>query len=539
MRTPPPLVAGMTRTTSILVGAVSLALLASSASASAGEVLIRVRGGGLEVSGELKSFDGATYVIEAPSVGEMSFDATRFECVGENCTRRITSSVLPPEPLDPASPGRVAIEGASPVARELVPALVRGYAASLGASTERVVGAALGESRFRIADAAGAELATVSVASSGESSAFTALGAGKAAIGIADRPITDAEVALLSSVAPDMRGPQTQHVIGTDGLAVIVPVENPLSAIAEDTLVKIFSGEITTWAEAGMPGGRIAIYTASKASSAGEVLASALLAGKSPAPAARDLPTEVDVADAVARDPNGIGIVSFALTRSAKKLNIEGSCGLITRPTPFTVKSGEYPLSRQLYFYTGGFLDQPAARGFLRYALSRDAQETISGLEFVDEQIDALSFDEQPERMVFALNMSGQSFDMAEMKKLLADLKGARRLSLTFRFTGGAAELAPQSRLDLLRLAEYMQGPAGAGKTVVLVGFTDNDGRFSANESVSLRRANLVRTALLAAAGGKISQNAVITKGYGPLAPVACHDGPRRALNRRVEVWVR
>jgi phosphate transport system substrate-binding protein len=522
-----------------MVAAAALNVLGPSAPAVAGEVLLRVKGGGLEVSGELKSFDGTTYVIEAPSVGEMSFDASRFECVGDNCTRRITSSVLPPEPLDPASPGKLAIEGSSSATRELVPALIRGYAQSIGAGTESIIGTTPGQSRFRIADASGAELATIAVAGGGAAEAFSSLRDGKAAIGMSDRPITAAEVAFLTHLAPDMRSSQTQHVVGQDGLAVIVPAENPLSAIPEDMLVKMFSGEVTTWSEAGVPGGKIAIYRASKASSAGEVLVATMLQGKSPAPAVKELETESDVADAVARDPNGIGVVSFALARSAKRLNIEGGCGLITRPTSFNVKAGEYTLSRQLFFYTGGFLDVPAARGFLRYALSRDAQETIAGLDFVDERIEALSFDEQPERMAYALNMSGQGFDMAEMKKLIADLKGARRLSLTFRFTGGQAELAPQSRLDLLRLVEYMQSPEGVGKTVMLVGFTDNDGRFSANESVSLRRAGQVKSALLQAAGGKVLQSAVVAKGYGPLAPVACHDGPRRALNRRVEVWVK
>lgn len=52
-----------------MVAAAALNVLGPSAPAVAGEVLLRVKGGGLEVSGELKSFDGTTYVIEAPSVG--------------------------------------------------------------------------------------------------------------------------------------------------------------------------------------------------------------------------------------------------------------------------------------------------------------------------------------------------------------------------------------------------------------------------------------------------------------------------------------
>lgn len=44
---------------------------------------------------------------------------------------------------------------------------------------------------------------------------------------------------------------------------------------------------------------------------------------------------------------------------------------------------------------------------------------------------------------------------------------------------------------------------------------------------------------MLAAAAGRVDPATITAKGYGPLAPVACADTPdRRALNRRVEVWV-
>ncbi len=72
------------------------------------------------------------------------------------------------------------------------------------------------------------------------------------------------------------------------------------------------------------------------------------------------------------------------------------------------------------------------------------------------------------------------------------------------------------------------------------VGFTDAEGKFGPNAAISARRANQVRTAVLAAAGGKIPATALIAKGYGPLAPIACNDTlERRQLNRRVEVWIK
>ena len=307
-------------------------------------------------------------------------------------------------------------------------------------------------------------------------------------------------------------------------------------------MAKIFSGQISNWTEAGVAGGKIAIYSAARHSSAEDALTSAILKPRSLAlvSSAKDLASESDVADAVSRDPNGIGVVSFAFQRSAKRINLEGVCGLITRPAAFAVKAGEYPLSRSLYVYTGGVLSQPAARGLLRYALSRDAQAVIAEQDIVDERIDMLPFEEQTERMAFALNAPAQGFDMEEMRKLLAELKGAKRLSLTFRFTSGSFDLAPASRLDVMRLAEFMQGAELAGRTVILIGFTDGEGKFAPNASISARRASQVRTAVLAASGGRIPATALVAKGYGPLAPIACNDTlERRQLNRRVEVWVK
>ena len=80
----------------------------------------------------------------------------------------------------------------------------------------------------------------------------------------------------------------------------------------------------------------------------------------------------------VARDPNGVGLSSFAFLRNAKGINVESSCGLITRPSIFTVKTEEYPLTRRIYLYTAGALPQPHARGLLNYALSSDAQRLIA-----------------------------------------------------------------------------------------------------------------------------------------------------------------
>ena len=91
----------------------------------------------------------------------------------------------------------------------------------------------------------------------------------------------------------------------------------------------------------------------------------------------------------------------------------------------------------------------------------------------------------------------------------------------------------------MTRLAALLQTPDFAGKKILLAGFTDTNGaKFQSNFTHSYKRSAQVRTGLLAASGQKLDHRAMLVKGYGPLAPVACNDAEGSRLNRRVEVWV-
>ncbi|MEQ1576508.1 MAG: hypothetical protein ABL894_02540, partial [Hyphomicrobium sp.] len=63
-----------------------IAGLACPSSVTAAEVTLRMKGGDLDVVGELVSFNGLKYTISAPSFGTMTFDASRFDCLGADCS---------------------------------------------------------------------------------------------------------------------------------------------------------------------------------------------------------------------------------------------------------------------------------------------------------------------------------------------------------------------------------------------------------------------------------------------------------------------
>ena len=493
------------------------------------------------MKGELKSFDGLKYVVETPQVGLMTFDAARVECVGEACARRVAPAALPLEPLSAATPEIVHLKGAGVMVDGLLPALIKGYAAGLGAVVTPIVGTTPAETKLRLSDTKGAELVTFVMQRDSAAAGVAALTQSAAEIALSDRPMTEQEVQALAAAFPESKS-QSENLVASDGVAIIVSPDNPTLALSDDAIARIFAGRVASWIDVGVSGSRFHIYTNGADSSAVAALTASILKprGMTLAPIATELASEAAVADAVARDPNGIGIVSFAFQRNAKRLNIESACGIITRPTSFAVKAGEYALSRRLYLVTTGQPKSAAARGLIRYAMSKDAQPVISEAQFIDRLPETLAIDEQTGRMGAALNAPPQAFDMDEMRKLLADLRGTRRLSLTFRFTPGSIDLDPASRREVAHLAELLQTPEYGARPVQLIGFTEAEGKFSVALASSAKRAAQLKSALAAAGGKLVNAGNIAPKGYGPLAPIICNDtAEHRQINRRIEVWVK
>jgi phosphate transport system substrate-binding protein len=514
----------------------------------AAEVTLRMKGGAFELRGRLKAFEGGRYVIENKAFGTMTLDAANMECIGAGCPGRAPAVAAAPPATGPAPRAAVlskaiGIHGSTAVGWDLMPALIRAYAEKIGASTGTLAGANPLEEMYKLIDANGRETALFDLKRYGTPSAFTALEDGSAQIGVASRPITDEEAAkLVRAGTPNIRTPQFERVLGLDGLVVIVAQDNPAVSLSIDNIAKIFAGQLTDWSQVGLPPGAINVYSASKKSGTFSTFDALVLQpqGLTLAPSARLLLSTAEVADAVSADANGIGVTSFAYVRSAKGLNVESSCGLITRPSVFTVKTEEYPLTRRLYLYTMNRPLHPHARGLLDFALSREAQRVIADAQFVDQTPDSLGFDDQGGRIAYALNAPNEDFDIVQMRQLIADMNGARRLSITFRFKPSSIELDTKARSDIDRLVELAATPDLRGKRLLLLGFADAVGGYATNSALALRRATQVRDTLLAASRGIIDPSLVVHKGYSELAPVACNDQLEgRNLNRRVEVWVR
>jgi len=96
------------------------------------------------------------------------------------------------------------------------------------------------------------------------------------------------------------------------------------------------------------------------------------------------------------------------------------------------------------------------------------------------------------------------------------------------------AELKSSGLVNVNKLAQFLQ--ENPDRKVIVEGYTDSTGSASYNQSLSERRANSVRMALVKMG---VSMDRVVSQGYGKEYPVADNaSASGRAMNRRVEVTI-
>lgn len=518
------------------------AALLSSGAGTAAEVTLQMRGGDFSIKGDLRSYDGAKYVIESKSFGSMSLDASRFECLGKDCPKAPVAVPAAQSGGVLGQLGSTVWMGGSAQGTSVFPKMIQSYANSIGAQVTRVVGADAKNLEFKLSRPDGQELGVFHVHRQGVPAGLEGLEKRTVDVTWSARPITLEEQARMQkSGLGNMRAAGNEHVYALNAIVAIVAPENPAVSISIDNLARIYSGEITDWSQLGLPAGKINVYAMVETSGVWGSFEDLVMKPRQlkARPDITRIDASNDWSDVVARDKAGIGITNVGIVRNSKALNVEATCGLITRPSNFTAKTEEYPLMHRLHLYTPGQPRTALGRELLAFAMSPRMQPVLKEANFVDQEPEALEFTAQTSRIAYALNAQSEDFNMEMMRTLITELKGASRLSITFRFANADANLDNRSLADVARLRDLLLSPEYKSKKVTLLGFADAVGPFPANLKLAERRSAQVLRALTAAGGAPL-RSQIMTRAYGELAPVACNDSPdARAKNRRVEVWVR
>ncbi|MEM8787685.1 MAG: phosphate ABC transporter substrate-binding/OmpA family protein [Pseudomonadota bacterium] len=510
-----------------------MACLAIAGTAQAQQVVLESPDKAIRVQGQLLSHSDISYVVQT-AIGVMEVQKASVGCTGDGC---------PQATVDGAD---LVVRGSDTIGEELLPLLVEGYANSMEAGVRDRSEVGEDTSRLKIHEefGAGETMMSVDVQAAGSSTGFRSLLAGEADIAMSSRPARADELrAAREAGLGNLTDLDQEYIIAVDSILTIVSPDNPVNELSVGQMADIFSGRVSNWSEIGGPNLPVTVFTRPEASGTRGVFATQIL---SPANAQMSADAVVvgsnaEMADRVTETAGGIGYVGFASVRGAKPVDLIASCGIRMPATEFSAKTEEYPLERRLRLYVDNRPGSEHRRNLLNFAISTEAEGLVRKAGFIDLGVVRNPDPLQAERLIDAATEANDPFALSALRDMLVDLNGASRLSTTFRFASGSAALDNKAVRDLGRMIAFLGREENAGSEVLVVGFTDADGAFSANDALSEARAAVVLQALLDHPdAGKLANVRLRSTGYGELSPVGCNtDFLGKKRNRRVEVWIR
>ncbi len=411
------------------------------------------------------------------------------------------------------------IHGSNTIGAKLAPALISGYLKSLGAKNIRQQESGENESQITatFAPDAGnnANKAVINIAAHGSGTGFKGLKSGTADIAAASRPAKQKEVDSLSQMT-ELNSLGSEHIVGIDGLAIIIHPKNPINQLDVEQIAAIFSGQITNWSELGGAFGEINLYARDNKSGTWDSFKRMVL-GKRPLDSrALRFESNDQLSDKVSNDRRGIGFVGLPSVRDSKLIAVSDGDGKALTPNQLTISTEDYALSRRLYFYTDDDPKNEHVKPFIQYLQSKEGQKIVADNGFISQNIEVV----KPTN--FSSLPSG-------FQKIAGD---GQRLTVNFRFKKGSAKLDNRAMRDIQRLVDFSNN--NPDKKIVLIGFGDPKKSQERSLLLSKLRAMAVRRELV-----RLGVYPKYNYGYGEELPVASNEREAgRVKNRRVEVWL-
>ncbi len=424
-----------------------------------------------------------------------------------------------PAPVAQAAPARpeqatlLRLAGSSTLADTAASRLAAAYLSSLGDTAIAAQPGRTGGQTIVSGERLGRP-ETISIVSqageAGDAAGLAALGAGTADVALVGRRMTQPEIDRLHAPGGPA-APPSEHLVGSEGEAVIVNPRNPVTQISLQQLRGVLAGSISAWASLGGSG---PIHLVGEPDARG---AAGILAGAPDHPPT--LRAVRGAARAVLDDPLAIAIVPLSQIGQAKPVALSSLGAAPALPTPSAIATDAYPLARKLYLYAPANGTNPFAQRFVSFALSQEGQAALSQAGLVP------------------LNVA-QAAPAAPLtpkdryKKLVT---GATRLAADLHFEPNSNKLDLRSSREVDRVWNFMQSDHTPPDHLILIGFADNQGTPEKNLALSLQRAHAVADVF---AKRGLPPGQVVAFGSDlPIADNGAEDG--RQKNRRVEVYLR
>jgi phosphate transport system substrate-binding protein len=161
--------------------------------------------------------------------------------------------------------------------------------------------------------------------------------------------------------------------VARDALAIVVNPQNDVPGLSLVQIRAIYRGEVLDWAALGGPALEPIVISREEGSGTRAAFEALVMAGDRVTLNAIVMPTTQAVVDYVATHAGAIGYVSFsAVDTRVRALAVEELL-----PSPGTIRSGAYHLTRLLYLCISATGASPASRSFLDFVLSPAGQAII------------------------------------------------------------------------------------------------------------------------------------------------------------------
>lgn len=214
---------------------------------------------------------------------------------------------------------------------------------------------------------------TVTVEYTGSGAGLESLAAGSVDIGNASRGLKDEEKA----------SGEVENIVAIDGIAVITNKSCSIKDVTSKDLAKIYTGEITDWAELGGEEQPI-IVIGREAGSGTRDAFEELLEVKDVCAYAQELDSTGAVLAKVATTPGAIGYVSLdVVDDTVSGLKIDG-----VEPTEEEILAGNYMLQRPFVMATKGEISEQneLVQAWFNYINSDDGKEVIKQVGLIIPQ---------------------------------------------------------------------------------------------------------------------------------------------------------
>ncbi|PWU11386.1 MAG: hypothetical protein C5B50_23415 [Verrucomicrobia bacterium] len=204
---------------------------------------------------------------------------------------------------------------------------------------------------------------------------FGSLLGGACDIAGASKPIAKEQ----EEIAQERKVQVKEYVLGSYAVAVIVNPANTVANLTTNQVAALFTGTAQNWKDAGGADAPVHLYARDPISGTHIGFKELAMNNKAYGAGAQFLTSYQAIADAVAKDPGGVGYCGLDLVKRSdiKAVAIDG-----VAPGVETVNQQKYPYARVLRLYTNEKKEAAEVKKFVDFALSNRGQQIVAQMGY-------------------------------------------------------------------------------------------------------------------------------------------------------------